>query len=118
MHGVGANYIERAFKMAKFQNPVSTLQITYRSTYLYIWTYDISYIRYKIDSHKLLLSIQVMVAEQKNPDPDFPTAPFPNPEEGSFIGTVKNGSSIEVMGGMKWRKTWIWKFHFIKNLSK
>ena len=35
MHGVGANYIERAFKMAKFQNPVSTLQITYRSTYLY-----------------------------------------------------------------------------------
>merc|ERR1712223_875217 len=45
MHGVGANYIERAFKMAKFQNPV-------------------------------------MVAEQKNPDPDFPTAPFPNPEEG------------------------------------
>ena len=26
MHGVGANYIERAFKMAQFQNPVSRLR--------------------------------------------------------------------------------------------
>jgi len=46
MHGVGADYVDRAIAAAGFKQPV------------------------------------VHVKEQRDPDPEFPTAPFPNPEEG------------------------------------
>ncbi len=35
-----------------------------------------------IPTSSFLLQPFVSVPEQKDPDPDFPTAPFPNPEEG------------------------------------